>query len=326
MPNPPLEPEPSDAFEIFWDFAVERQRVYHQRVAGLPGPWTDDHTIAHHRFTNAYRAADRVSQYLINRVIYEPGRDYGPRDTIARVLAFRLFNRIDTWTAVTDRIGETDAEAVIGGDVADALDHIAPNGPIYNAAYIMPPPLGFDGPKYRRHLAVLTDMLLDSVHERIGEARSLQQVYETLRGYPSIGPFLAFQFTIDLNYSVHLDFDEDDFVAAGPGALRGLVKCFNGPIRHRAADLIRWTAEQQHTELSQRAGWQDLWGRRLRLIDVQNLFCEVDKYLRVARPDLSAGVPGSRIKQRYVPAGDVPGPAFPPKWGLDVRPGTPLPA
>ena len=32
--------------------------------------------------------------------------------------------------------------------------------------------------------------------------------------------------------------------------------------------------------------FRDLWGRRLQLIDCQNLFCEVSKYARVKHPEI----------------------------------------
>ena len=60
-----------------------------------------------------------------------------------------------------------------------------------------------------------------------------------------------------------------------------------------------------------------LRGRPLQLIDCQNLFCEVDKYARVAHPEV-AGISGrSRIKQKFT-AANQPMPAwFPPKWGIN---------
>lgn len=58
------------AYETYWRFACERQRIYMRRLAGEPAPWTSDQVLKLHRFTNAYRASDRVSQYLIKQVIY----------------------------------------------------------------------------------------------------------------------------------------------------------------------------------------------------------------------------------------------------------------
>ena len=61
---------PTQVFDTYWRFAAARQQVYQARLRGDPGPWTADPILATYRFTNCYRAADRVSQYLIKEVIY----------------------------------------------------------------------------------------------------------------------------------------------------------------------------------------------------------------------------------------------------------------
>ena len=97
------------ATEVFWSYwflAAERQSMFYSRVSGEPAPWTDDDVLARHRFTNAYRASDRVSQYLLQRVIYD--RDHDTQDTILRVLLFKIFNRIDTWEHLVASAGEPD--------------------------------------------------------------------------------------------------------------------------------------------------------------------------------------------------------------------------
>ena len=71
----------SNVLASYWNLAAERQRVYHARLAGEPGPWTDDAIVSQYRFTNAYRAADRVSQDLI-RVLYSGSQD--PDDLLLR--------------------------------------------------------------------------------------------------------------------------------------------------------------------------------------------------------------------------------------------------
>ena len=59
-----------------------------------------------------------------------------------------------------------------------------------------------------------------------------------------------------------------------------------------------------------------LWGRPLQLIDCQNLFCETDKYSRVAHPELRGRSGRTQIKQRYVPSTAALSAAYPPKWAL----------
>jgi alpha-glutamyl/putrescinyl thymine pyrophosphorylase clade 1 len=61
----------SPVFDSYWKFACKRREIELKRLAGDPPPWADDPVLAKHRFTNVYRASDRVSQYLIKNVIYE---------------------------------------------------------------------------------------------------------------------------------------------------------------------------------------------------------------------------------------------------------------
>ena len=61
---------PRPIYERYWYFAAERQEIFHNRLLGMPAPWTLDPILANYKFTNAYRASDRVSQYLIRHVIY----------------------------------------------------------------------------------------------------------------------------------------------------------------------------------------------------------------------------------------------------------------
>jgi 5-hmdU DNA kinase, helical domain len=58
-------------------------------------------------------------------------------------------------------------------------------------------------------------------------------------------------------------------------------------------------------------------GRRLQLIDCQNLFCEVDKYARLAHPEITGYSGRTRIKQRFAPSDHTLTSWFPPKWGLN---------
>ncbi len=303
-------------YEVYWSFASSRQKAYQRRLEGRAGPLTDDPVIANHRFTNAYRASDRVSQYLITNVIYDADRSW--IDTFARVLLFKVFNRVDTWCHLELCLGEISAKTLMTGRVDDVLEDRAIKSPIYSAAYIMPPPRNSTGAKFHRHLDLIRSMIRGGAHERIAEAQTMRGAFAILASYESIGPFLAYQFITDLNYSRHLRYSETEFVVPGPGALRGLRKCIADPGDYKPDEVIRWAMEAQETAFSDRGlEWTGLWGRSLQLIDIQNLFCEVDKYTRVAYPELSLLAPGKRIKQRYQPVPEPPTAWFPPKWGLN---------
>ena len=155
--------------------------------------------------------------------------------------------------------------------------------------------------------------------KKVLEAKLLADVYNQLRHYPLIGDFLAYQYTIDFNYSPYLNFDEDSFVKAGVGAVRGIKKCF---YQHGGdyEDAIYYIHDH-FEELQQKYGYtafRPLPGRKLKLIDLQNCFCETDKYLRAKMPELKVG--NIRIKQHYKPSPNGIDFIFPPKWDVNKLP------
>ena len=314
-------PTPSVVYDTYWRFAVERQEIYFRRLLGRPAPWTDDSVLREHKFTNAYRASDRVSQYLLQRVIYP--HDYSLRDTVLRILLFKIFNKIETWEFLEEALGEiTEATfrvGQIGALLARALDAGAR---IYSAAYIMPSgPASIRQPrKHLMHLELLADILGQRVPERLAAAKTMAEAYELLLSLPSIGPFLAYQFATDLNYSPYFTLSEMEFVMPGPGARDGIRKCFTSLGDYSESEVIRWVADRQNEEFAARGlAFNSLWGRPLQLIDCQNLFCEVDKYARVVHPEITGRTGRKRIKQRFVSKGTADRPWFPPKWGLNDR-------
>lgn len=308
---------PSPVFDTYWTFAAERQAIYNSRASREPGPWTDDPILRAHRFTNCYRATDRVSQYLISRVIYTG--DQEPHEVIFRTLLFKMFNRVSTWELLTDEIGEISWSSFEMGSYKAVLDKAMRRGTrLYSAAYVIPPPQFGAVRKHANHLRLLNHMMDDGVVEKLLSTKSMNAAFDVLRSYPAIGDFLAFQFLIDLNYSEALSFDEMDFVVPGPGARDGLRKCFGPQSAGIEAELIRFMSETQAEQFA-RLGltFSGLSGRPLQLIDCQNLFCEVDKYSRVAHPEIVGASGRSRIKQRF---SAVPEPVtawFPPKWGIN---------
>jgi hypothetical protein len=305
----------SPVFDTYWRFASARQAVYEARLKGRGAPWTDDPVIAEHRFTNVYRASDRVSQYLITDVIYDD--DHSPEDTVFRILLFKFFNRIGTWRGLETAVGEPSWSSYDRDIYVAALDRMSARGPIYSAAYVIPPPRFGGASKHQNHLRLLESMMENGIVSKLQSAVGLSEAYETLLAYPSIGPFLAFQFAIDLNYSPVTDFDENDHVVAGPGAIDGIRKCFGAAAAGREAAVIRYMVDSQEENFARRGlPFSGLFGRSLHLIDAQNLFCEVDKYARVVHPQVSGRSGRSRIKQKFRPELSRLTSVFPPKWGL----------
>jgi alpha-glutamyl/putrescinyl thymine pyrophosphorylase clade 1 len=306
----------SEVLSSYWYFAAERQHIYYARLNGESAPWTSDPVISRYRFTNAYRAADRVSQELIH-IIYDGPQT--PSDLLVRVLLFRFFNKPSTWNLLEDEIGEINSETFSVARYGAALDRAMVQGRrIYSGAYIIPPP-PFGAPrKHQNHLLLIEQALRAGLHYQLADAPTLKCAYEAILSYPSLGPFLAYQLAIDFNYTPMMNFDENDFVVAGPGARSGIAKCFPVLAGLAQEDVIRWMVDIQHEAFAEHGlEFDGLFGRPLALIDCQNLFCETDKYARVRFPNVP-GVGGrARIKQHFLPAGSPKTPFFPPKWGIN---------
>ncbi|MCI0722474.1 MAG: hypothetical protein L0338_26420 [Acidobacteria bacterium] len=312
--------QPTTVFETFWKFAAERQAIFYRRLSKEPAPWTTDHTLATFKFTNAYRASDRVSQFLIRRVIYQG--DQSPREVFFRTILFKLFNKIQTWRLLCNSFG--DLTSAIPLDEIDVVLSNAMNAgsTIYSGAYIMPSgtkELRMER-KHRTHLCLLGMMLKDNVPERITDSRKMSDAFHILRSYPMLGNFLAYQYLIDLNYSHALNFSESEFVVPGPGARSGLQKCFLNLDKLDETDVIRAIAENQESQfLSRGLQFLDLRGRPLQLIDCQNLLCEIDKYSRVVHPEMHGQFQRTRIKQKFTPQSEPIEYWYPPKWGINAQ-------
>jgi hypothetical protein len=193
---------------------------------------------------------------------------------------------------------------------------------IYSAAYIMASGksvFNYDA-KHSNHLKLIELMIKNELPEKITELKSLQALFELLKSYPTIGDFLAYQLAIDINYSNLTTFSEMEFIVPGPGAIDGITKCFSDFMGYSLSDLIKYTTDVQQEEFSIRnLSFKTLFGRHLQLIDCQNLFCEVDKYSRIAHPEIK-GVSGrTRIKQKYKVHSDSIEVWYPPKWGLNTK-------
>jgi hypothetical protein len=317
-------PKPrKEVFDLYWYFASERHAIFQHRVEGSPPPWTRDPILAAFKFCNVFRAADRVSQYLIRDVAYAP--DAGsPADRLFQIIAFRMFSKIETWRELRSLLGQPPLIADLADSTLDvALSRIREkNGGLYTGAFILCATDAFGrGLKHLNHLELFREMFVrTNLAERLLEARSLRRVYELLHEYPLMGDFMSYQTAIDLNYSdvLRADFNENSFTKPGPGALRGLRKVFHNLGDLTPEGVISWMVERQDSEMETRdLRFSGLWGRRLHAIDCQGLFCEVDKYCREALPTLTSA--RKRIKMRYAQHPEPFALYFPDKWNLNDK-------
>ena len=314
----PFTPRP-EILDIYWSYAAERQAIFERRLAGISSPWTSDPILATYKFCNVFRATDRVSQYLIRSVAYRDGEC--DEDRIFQIVAFRIFSWPDTWERLIRSLGHPPRIADLSsGAFERALDeHHATGEKIFTGAFILCATDVFGrGTKHRNYAALLHHMFVeDDVARRILHATSLRAVFDELHAYPLLGIFMAYQLAIDLNYSSLLSFSENDFTCAGPGALRGIRKVYASVGDATPEEVIHAMVEGQDEAFRSRGlTFHGLFGRPLHAIDCQGLFCEVDKYCRVARPELTSA--RVRMKAAFRPSLDPHDLFLPPKWGVTI--------
>lgn len=311
---------PNDsAFGYYFYFMKERMNIFWNRVE-QNNQQTADPILQEYKFTNVYRSCDRVSQYLIKDVIYKDINEYSPEDMLLRILVFKVFNRIETWNYLVQE-GDITIKTFNVGQLSNLLSKRQQEHPVFSNAYLMAgshasyPDIHC---KYQIWLQIIEEYFIKNKgFLKILRSKSLEAIYNQLVNYPLIGDFLAYQYAIDFNYSPYLNFDEDSFVKAGIGAIRGIKKCFSS-YGEKIEDVILYT-HYNFDALLERYNCTDfrpLPGRAPKLIDLQNCFCETDKYLRVKMPELKVG--NVRIKQRYSPSYDRINYYFPPKWGVTL--------
>ena len=300
------------AYDAYWYFAAERQRMFFKRFRREAVPWTEDRTLQKFSFTNAYRASDRVSQHLISSVI--PAGSQEPNEVFFRVMLFKIFNKIETWDLLTQTLGEAPSALHFNAEHYGNIlrEAMADGVTVYAGAYMMKGPAR-GGSKHEMHLGWLSEMIRKRFGEGLAEARHCQQAWFALTQWDGIGPFLAYQYATDLAYADCFRWGEGEFTCPGPGSGRGIARCFDleGSEPRRA---IEFMYARQGLD-GKAAGFQNLWGRDLQLIDCQNIFCELDKYLALSadegthagkRRQFRSG--GARIVYRY-----------PEKWGLNEK-------
>ena len=304
-----------DIYDLYWYFACERQNIFLKKLNNLPAPWTDDEILRTYKFCNSYRVNDRVSQYLLKNVIYD-NKKYTKETMLFRIILFKLFNKESTWELLLENFNDITLENFDQSKYSNVLKNALNNGvKIYNDAYIScaNKAFGYDK-KHDNHLALLNKMfVVDKVQNKILECKTMKEAFNIIRSYPLIGNFMAYQLVTDINYSDIVNWQENEFTVAGPGSIRGIKKCFINKGNMTDEEIIKYMYENQDKEFKRlNLNFKRIINRPLQLIDCQNIFCELDKYLRVAVPQLKSN--RTKIKKKYKQKQDKIEYFYPPKW------------
>lgn len=285
--------------EIGWgdylSFVQERHRVYIRRRLGLPQPWTDDPVLAREAFTNVYRVLDRGSQFLL-KVLQDPNTT--PVDKVAQAFLYRYTNKPEPWQMFYDGHGHWPTAGNLPA-VREYWLHLREAGvPLFGNAYTMFS--GAENPGVTRIGWVLdmTEKELLPAAPKIVGAGSLEERVKLLQTVRRCGPFMGMQIATDLGYTDELATDENDYVVAGPGSIRGTQHVSPGS----PPESVIAQAQPQLEALG--ISLADFY-RPPSLMDVQNTFCEYSKYVRRRAK--------GKLKN-YTPRYAVPEPVYPNHW------------
>lgn len=292
--------------DLFWHWIAERQTAFYNRhVAGNPPPWTSDPVIAGNHFTNVYRELDPGTKWVRRHVLEQPGLMDEQRAFL--VFAYRLFGT----EAVFERLGVHSAgkhpnhpmlpENFDESWVAQSLQSLMDHGvQAFTPAYMVSN-YGRSEPKP----VVIANVLAtaastwDSTWFDVFMAANRQEAFNALQRVYGMGRFVAFQTLVDLCYpramvnekgerSLHeglLPFSNDDWVAAGPGAMKGLGLLLPGVKQAQDNEAIAALCKMQRGPLDER-GMPWLLDHKSRPVlvhrsDMQNCLCEFSKYHRL---------------------------------------------
>lgn len=173
-----------DVYDTYWKLAAERQEIFFKKLKGLPPPFTKDPILNTYKFCNTYRASDRVSQFLIKDVIY--GFKTTEEDTLFRIFFFRLLNKIETWSALEQKLDGITLKNFDVGKYTQAIEVLKNSGQaVYGNAFILcaNKAFGYDK-KHENHLALLEHVFVKTKKApKVINSKSLEDLFKKLRTF-----------------------------------------------------------------------------------------------------------------------------------------------
>jgi hypothetical protein len=273
-------------------FIWEREAIRLARENGHSAPWTKDPVLAKYKFTNIHRSDDRVSQWVIDKLI-EPATARGDEHLWFTLLIARLINWPPTLQALINKGVIPCAPEDFDADMFEhTLERIKNDGKkVYSGAYMLYPTKMEPGGNKSRAVAkyIIGSAIenADNVRAALWNADSVMSIEKFVAELSKcfgISTFIAGQVAADLTYTGMDVEDLYTYAPIGPGSSRGLNYLLG------RAPFATWKQKEFNAELSNVYGEivDKLEIVDLTLHDVQNCMCEFSKYCRAV---LSEGKP-----------------------------------
>jgi hypothetical protein len=273
-------------------FIWEREAIRLARENGHSAPWTKDPVLAKYKFTNIHRSDDRVSQWVIDKLI-EPATARGDEHLWFTLLIARLINWPPTLQALINKGVIPCAPEDFDADMFEhTLERIKNDGKkVYSGAYMLYPTKMEPGGNKSRAVAkyIIGSAIenADNVRAALWNADSVMSIEKFVAELSKcfgISTFIAGQVAADLTYTGMDVEDLYTYAPIGPGSSRGLNYLLG------RAPFATWKQKEFNAELSNVYGEivDKLEIVDMTLHDVQNCMCEFSKYCRAV---LSEGKP-----------------------------------
>lgn len=249
----------------------ERESVRVKKEAGAPKPWTTDPIIRDYKFCNVRRNDDRVSRWIHDHWLH-PYADHS-NITFAMCVA-RIFNWPETLELIEDLVfHETWQPEEMRKRIKEYRDQ---GNKVFTGAYTVSTcGLAMDKTDYVIDL-VFTPLRKTIVNPVRGQ--TLESFWKDLCQYQGFSSFMAGQVVADLKYIEPLKSatDWNTFAPLGPGSIRGLNRLYG---RQLGYNLKQQQGTQELLKIQSIIKYE--LALDIALHDVQNVCCEVDKYLRL---------------------------------------------
>ena len=260
----------------FVNFVEERQRIFWQRVNGMPRPWTNNAILRRHKFCNVYRILDRYNQHLLERVIEPFAGKSKDANLIFKIFLHRILCNENSYTQLSNLAPD---QVMLSGfhyqrtmKILDSMDSK------FSTAYV-----SVSAPAQLEAMgSVEMGALINSLAEK-GAAVSRKKFIDTVVGFPGFGLFTAFQISLDLGYwDKFAAWDDEGTVEFGPGSLAGAdIICPGIDAEITAKDLTEnWDRISDDFDSLACSDNGEIIPRPLKIEDMEHCLCEFFKLER----------------------------------------------
>lgn len=245
----------------------ERESIRVKKESNVPKPWTKDVILQNYRFCNVHREDDYVTRWL--KANWRDPHFEDPHLWHAMLIA-RFINWPETLTQIDWPEPWPEKKAQVRKAM---LSRRAKGHKVFTGAYIVSTN-GIATDKISYVLGTF-DRAWKMLPNGLQGCTQLEQAHKLLLAIDGMGPFMSAQVLADLKHTPAMRDATDwwDWCSPGPGSVRGMARLCGEVVKNRA--LFITYAKEIRSRVQPAIG--DI---KLDLQDMQNCFCEFEKYIR----------------------------------------------